>query len=77
VLDRQDFDVVGMNAIGDNIRRSHDDQFTCAAKTPGSAATGGAIKPLDGPRNGADHARRSGRIVGVNTRANTLKTPAR
>ena len=72
MLDRQNFDVVGMNAIGHDVGCPYNDQLTRAATAPGPASARCAGETLDAECDGANHARGSGGIVGFYMSANAF-----
>src|SRR5207248_8186895 len=66
MLDGQDFDVVGVDAVRDNVGRSDDDQFSRATHATGTAPPWGLPQPLDCNGNGADHTCRCCGVIGRN-----------
>src|SRR4030095_14546095 len=74
VLNRKNLDVVGMNAIGNDIGRSDDNQFTGAAHAARAPSARSLAEPMNRHCYGANHTRVSKRIVGFDMSANRLKT---
>jgi len=72
VLDRENLDVVGMNAIGDDVWCPDNDQLTRTPTAAGPASTRCAGETLNTERDGANDASGSGGIVGFNMSANAF-----
>ena len=72
MLDRENLNVVGMNAIGDDVWCPDNDQLTRTPTAAGPASTGCAGETLDAECDGANHPSGSGGIVGFNMSANAF-----
>jgi hypothetical protein len=77
MLDRQNFDVVGMNAIGHDVGRPDNDQLSRTATAAGPASTRCAGETLDAKCDGANDASGSGGIVGFYVSANAFEATTR
>src|SRR4029453_5748622 len=74
VLTCKNPDVPGMNPIGNDIGRSDDNQFTGAEYAARTPSAWSLAEPMNCQCYGANHARGSNRIVGLDMSANRLKT---